>query len=85
MTAQKQIATAIKAVNTNLSNLTSSAGRNFSIPRPRSLGEFIIYPGRWRLPDLKNMSLLARRVKTNLLYFQTNYLIASLMLFAVMM
>lgn len=53
----------------------------FCLPKPRSLGKFIIYPSRWALPNFKHLDVLIRRIKTNLLYFQTNYLILSFALF----
>lgn len=57
----------------------------FRIPRPRSIAEFIIYPGRWSLPDYKDLNKLMLRVKNNLLFFQTNYLVLSLLIVAAIM
>lgn len=59
--------------------------RNFRIPRPRSLFAFIITLSRWSLPNFNNLPALYRRVKTNLLYFQTNYLIVGMAIFALLM
>lgn len=70
---------ALKSLRINIRNT------GFSIPRPRSLGDFILSHKRWKLPDFKNTGALLRRVKINLLYFQTNYLIASLAVFAALM
>ena len=69
----------------NFSNLLNArnTGVRFSIPRPRSLGEFIIYPSRWSIPKFDSLEKFTRRIKTNVLYFQTNYLIVTLVLFAV--
>lgn len=56
-----------------------------SIPPPRSLAEFIIYPKRWKVPDFKNCQKLTDQVKKNLLYFQTNYFIMSAIFCAIVM
>ena len=69
----------MKSINVNVANA------RFRIPRPHSLGEFILFPKRWRLPNFKNLASLGQRVKTNLLYFQTNYLILTVAVFAILM
>lgn len=67
---------------TALSSLRVDLARaRFRIPRPRSLGKFILYTSMWSLPNFKRFDLLMKRIKSNLLFFQTNYLIVSLALF----
>ena len=59
----------------------SVANQRIRIPAPRSLGQFILAPGRWKMPNLSNTRALYHRIKTNLLYFQTNYLICGTVMF----
>lgn len=72
----------IKEETTSRSLRVDVGRARFCIPRPKSLGKFILYPSMWSLPDFKRLDLVFKRIKTNLLYFQTNYLIVSLALFA---
>lgn len=46
---------------------------------PRSLYSFLIQPSRW---SVIHYAKLNRRIKTNLLYFQTNYMMLGLVCFA---
>lgn len=81
-----------KSIMSSTINSTSQPGAatsqvvarcRFCIPKPRSLAKFIIFPSLWRLPNINNPSALFHRIKNNLLYFQTNYLIISLVFFAI--
>jgi len=48
----------------------------------RSMDEFIMGDSRFQVPDLSNPEKWMNRVVNNLLYFQTNYMISALVIFA---
>lgn len=57
--------------------------RNIHFMPPKSIMEFIMTPKRWQVPDFKHIDRLILQVKKNLLFFQTNYFIASAVFFVV--
>jgi len=47
----------------------------------RTLDEFLLSESRFQIPDFNNMDKVANRIVNNLLYYQTNYFVASLLIF----
>jgi Flp pilus assembly protein TadB len=48
----------------------------------RNLDDFILGSSRFQVPDLSNPEKWANRVVSNLLYYQTNYLLSAAIIFA---
>jgi len=49
----------------------------------RKLDDFLLDTARFQLPDLKNLEKWNHRIAANLLYYQTNYFIAIVIIFIV--
>ncbi|CAB3383339.1 PRA1 family protein 2 [Cloeon dipterum] len=52
---------------------TSSEADQLKILPLRSLDDFILGSARFQVPDFKDLDKWARRMQSNLLYYQTNY------------
>lgn len=57
--------------------------RDLQIAPLRKLDDFIFDTSRFQLPDFKNLERLNHRITSNLLFYQTNYFIAIVVLFVV--
>lgn len=53
--------------------------KSISVPKPRSLYKFLIDFKRWQVP--RSMDQLKNRLRTNILYFQTNYFVLAMLCF----
>jgi len=49
----------------------------------RPLDDFVLQSARFQLPNFKDPGRWANRVTSNLLYYQTNYFIAALVMFLI--
>ena len=49
----------------------------------RPLSDFLLEGARFQVPDAKDADRLANRILNNLLYYQTNYFLMSILLFFV--
>jgi len=47
----------------------------------RSLDDFLLESARFQLPNVKDMEKWGNRVTNNLLYYQSNYFLMSLVIF----
>ncbi|EDW77266.1 uncharacterized protein Dwil_GK18178 [Drosophila willistoni] len=57
---------------------------NLQLPPLRSLDDFILGSARFQLPNLKDFDKWGNRVVKNLLYYQTNYFLLFLTIYALM-
>lgn len=55
---------------------------DISIAPLRSLDDFILGSSRFQLPDFSNPDKWANRIVNNLLYYQSNYILSSLVIFS---
>ncbi|MPC29164.1 PRA1 family protein 2 [Portunus trituberculatus] len=58
-------------------------GEGLSVAPLRSLDDFLLESARFQIPNLKDPDKWANRVIQNLLYYQTNYFLTYLVIFAV--
>lgn len=49
----------------------------------RTLDDFILESARFQIPNVKDLERWVRRVTSNLLYYQTNYFLMSLVIFII--
>jgi len=55
----------------------------FQVAPVRKLDDFLLETDRFKLPDFSNLSKWNSRVNGNLLYYQTNYMITTIVLFTI--
>ena len=54
---------------------------NLQIAPLRSLDDFILAASRFQVPDVQNWEKVSNRIVSNLLYYQTNYFLSSMIIF----
>ncbi|XP_032681163.1 PRA1 family protein 3 isoform X2 [Odontomachus brunneus] len=62
---------------------TKLVSNDLELPPLRSLDDFLLGSARFQLPNLKDLEKWGNRVVNNLLYYQTNYLFMSVIIFLV--
>ncbi|EFN86626.1 PRA1 family protein 3 [Harpegnathos saltator] len=62
---------------------TKLVSNDFELPPLRSLDDFLLGSARFQIPNLKDLEKWGNRVVNNLLYYQTNYLFMSVIIFLV--
>lgn len=62
---------------------TKLVSNDLELPPLRSLDDFLLESARFQLPNLKDLEKWGNRVVNNLLYYQTNYLFTSVVIFLV--
>lgn len=55
----------------------------FEISPLRSLDDFLLESARFQVPNIKDMDKWGNRVINNLLYYQTNYFLMSVLMFLI--
>lgn len=53
------------------------------LPPLRSLDDFILESARFQIPNVKDLDKWGNRVVQNLLYYQTNYFMMSIIIFLI--
>ncbi|XP_056637283.1 PRA1 family protein 3 isoform X2 [Diorhabda sublineata] len=56
---------------------------DFEIAPLRSLGDFLLEAARFQIPNVKDFERWGNRVTQNLLYYQTNYFLMSILIFII--
>ncbi|KAK2588127.1 hypothetical protein KPH14_004180 [Odynerus spinipes] len=56
---------------------------NFELPPLRSLNDFLLESARFQIPNFRDLDKWGNRVVNNLLYYQTNYLFMSVIIFLI--
>ncbi|CAH1111824.1 unnamed protein product [Psylliodes chrysocephalus] len=56
---------------------------DFEIAPLRPLGDFILEAARFQVPNVKDVERWGNRVTNNLLYYQTNYFLMSILIFII--
>lgn len=62
---------------------TKLVSNDLELPPLRSLDDFLLGSARFQIPNLKDMEKWNNRVINNLLYYQTNYLFLSIVIFLI--
>ncbi|XP_011067514.1 PREDICTED: PRA1 family protein 3 isoform X1 [Acromyrmex echinatior] len=62
---------------------TKLVSNDLELPPLRSLDDFLLESARFQLPNLKDLEKWGNRVVNNLLYYQTNYLFTSIVIFLI--
>ncbi|XP_014478634.1 PREDICTED: PRA1 family protein 3 isoform X3 [Dinoponera quadriceps] len=62
---------------------TKLVSNDLELPPLRSLDDFLLGSARFQIPNLKDLEKWGNRVVNNLLYYQTNYLFMSVIIFLV--
>ncbi|KMQ93851.1 pra1 family protein 3 [Lasius niger] len=62
---------------------TKLVSNDLELPPLRSLDDFLLESARFQLPNLKDLEKWGNRVVNNLLYYQTNYLFMSVIIFLI--
>lgn len=63
----------------------SSSGKDsekFEVAPLRSLDDFLLEAARFQVPNLKDLEKWGNRVVNNLIYYQSNYILMAIALFA---
>lgn len=55
----------------------------FELAPLRSLDDFLLESARFQIPNVRDLEKWGRRVTSNLLYYQTNYFLMSLVIFVI--
>lgn len=58
-------------------------GNDLELPPLRTLDDFLLESARFQLPNLKDFEKWGKRVVNNLLYYQTNYMFMSIVIFLI--
>ncbi|CAG9831458.1 unnamed protein product [Diabrotica balteata] len=59
------------------------ASSDFEIAPLRSLDDFLLEAARFQIPNVKDLEKWGNRVTQNLLYYQTNYFLMSILIFII--
>jgi len=74
---------AISFKNDSTMDKTKLVSNDLELPPLRSLDDFLLESARFQLPNLKDLEKWGNRVVNNLLYYQTNYLFTSIVIFLI--
>lgn len=61
----------------------SKSNDDYQIAPLRSLSDFILESARFQIPNVKDFEKWGNRVTNNLLYYQTNYFLMSILIFII--
>ena len=56
---------------------------DFEIAPLRSLDDFLLESARFQIPNVNDLEKWGKRVSSNLLYYQSNYFLMSLIIFVI--
>ncbi|KAH0955405.1 hypothetical protein HN011_006356 [Eciton burchellii] len=62
---------------------TKLVSNDLELPPLRSLDDFLLESARFQIPNIKDLEKWGNRVVNNLLYYQTNYLFMSIVIFLI--
>lgn len=62
---------------------TKLVSNDLELPPLRSLDDFLLESARFQIPNVKDLEKWGNRVVNNLLYYQTNYLFMSVVIFLI--
>ncbi|EZA50684.1 hypothetical protein DMN91_003975 [Ooceraea biroi] len=62
---------------------TKLVSNDLELPPLRSLDDFLLESARFQIPNIKDLEKWGNRVVNNLLYYQTNYLFMSVVIFLI--
>jgi len=62
---------------------TKLSSNDLELPPLRSLDDFLLESARFQIPNIKDLEKWGNRVVNNLLYYQTNYLFMSVVIFLI--
>lgn len=68
----------------SVSDAAAALSGNLQLPPLRSLDDFVLGSARFQLPNLKDFDKWGNRVVKNLMYYQTNYFLVFVIIYAVM-
>ncbi|KAF2883895.1 hypothetical protein ILUMI_22280 [Ignelater luminosus] len=63
--------------------MNKKASSDFEIAPLRTLDDFLLESARFQIPNVKDLEKWGNRVTSNLLYYQTNYFLMSLIIFLI--
>lgn len=62
--------------------MSKKVSSEFEVAPLRSLGDFLLESARFQVPNYRDLDKWGNRVVKNLLYYQTNYMLMSIIIFA---
>ncbi|KAG5897839.1 hypothetical protein JTB14_011837 [Gonioctena quinquepunctata] len=63
--------------------MSKKKSSDFEIAPLRTLDDFLLEAARFQIPNLKDLEKWGNRVTRNLLYYQTNYFLMSILIFVI--
>lgn len=60
--------------------MSKKQSNEFEVAPLRSLDDFILESARFQIPQMRDLEKWVNRVVNNLLYYQTNYILLSLLI-----
>lgn len=63
--------------------MSKKVSSEFEIAPLRSLDDFLLEAARFQIPNVKDLEKWGNRVTSNLLYYQTNYFLLSIIIFII--